>query len=69
MHVDIYRCDRERCREEKPAVYPASASGDLSGPCLPDGWLSIGHWGFIGDRTFCSIDCLAIWARAERVRT
>ena len=60
-HLDIYRCDRVRCQKEAPAEYWGQREG-REGPYPPRGWLSVrpvdGH--------FCSLDCLAIWARAER---
>ena len=59
-HLDVYRCDRKRCQEEKPAGYVSSDAG-RAGPLLPDGWL-----GLTGGKHFCGLDCLAIWARAER---
>ncbi len=69
-HLDVYRCDRKRCKEEKPAVFEESpTSVGTYGPRPPDGWLSVSPWrtGLGQDFTFCSLDCLAIWARAERV--
>ena len=66
MHLDIYQCDRERCRAEKPAVHLASTEGGASGPHPPDGWflLDARFWG--KDFTFCSMRCLENWARQER---
>lgn len=65
-HLDIYRCDRPRCQEEKPAVYQSGTSDVVVGPRPPDGWLALDarFWG--KELTFCSLDCLSIWARAER---
>ena len=67
-HVDIYQCDRERCKEEKPAEYLPSTDGGSGGPFLPLGWLSLStsRDGLGQGFTFCSIKCLAIWARMER---
>ena len=67
-HVDTYRCDRKRCGAEVPAEYMPLSDG-LSGPRPPREWLSLDgrlygcHW------TFCSLACLAIWARMEREKT
>ena len=68
MHLDIYRCDRKRCREEKPAEYGAGGWTEMTFPRPPDGWLSLKtHRDGLGQEfTFCSLACLAIWARAER---
>ena len=62
-HLDIYRCDRKRCKASEPAVYP-----DLRGRQPPGGWLSLttSRDGLGQGFDFCSLDCLAIWARAER---
>ena len=65
-HLDVYRCDRKRCQEEKPAEYLATTEGGPDGPYLPEGWLRLDRWRFGEYLCFCSLDCLAIWARAER---
>ena len=62
-HLDVYRCDRKRCQAEKPAAYQTGTSELIIGPLPPTGWLLLEPQG----ATFCSLDCLAIWARAERV--
>lgn len=66
MHVNIYRCDRKRCREEKPAEYLPLEDG-LSAPLPPPEWFKLDrrHLG-IPAKHFCSLDCLSIWARQER---
>ncbi len=58
-HKDVYTCDRMRCQEEKPAVYTEDTGPRL--PFYPAGWYSL-----TGNKHFCSLACLAIWARAER---
>ena len=63
MHIDIYRCDRKRCREEKPAIYLGDV---IDGPFFPNGWLCLEMATWDGALHFCSLDCLAIWARQER---
>ena len=66
-HLDIYKCDRKRCREEKPAVYQDGTNSDvIVGPRPPDGWFLLAARLRGKDLTFCSLDCLSIWARAER---
>lgn len=57
-HLDIYRCDRTRCQEEKPADYQLAPA--------PNGWLTLVDQGKPKPLHFCSLACLAIWARAER---
>ena len=69
-HLDVYRCDRKRCKEEKPAVYEVSTTGaGTYGPRPPDGWFSMlaSRDGLGQGFNFCSLDCLSIWARAERL--
>ena len=54
-HLDVYRCDRQRCPEEKPTDYSLT---------VPNGWLVL----LVHPKSkhFCSLACLAVWARAER---
>ena len=60
-HLDVYRCDRKRCQEEKPAKYDTQ---EAVLPILPMGWIELAKG--TNSKHFCSLDCLAIWARAER---
>lgn len=66
-HIDVYKCDRKLCHEEKPAEYPASSMDPSPPPRAPNGWWTLEH-GFQPELTFCSIRCLAVWAREERTR-
>ncbi len=65
-HLDVYRCDRERCQANAPAEYLPLEDG-LSAPLPPPEWVEL-RKRLLGrpNKHFCSLDCLAIWARAER---
>ncbi len=65
-HLDVYRCDRARCKAEEPAEYIGMGEEQREATYPPAGWVSLDRRAYGGSKHFCSLDCLAIWARAER---